>query len=496
MVDRVINYAGAIPLDVDLLNTNKNLMIGLGFALQAILGGSTVVDGLACTATGPASLQVLVAQGSIYSTENVDGTAFGSLGSDTTHQIVKQGIVLGTTTIPTSGNFGVPATTGYSINYLIQCQYEDVDGGSTVLPYYNSSNPAVAYNGPNNTGTSQNTVRQGNLVMNVKAGTAATTGTQVTPTPDAGFTPLWVITVANGATTITSGNIALYPGAPFINYKLPQLSPSGAARSLLTATTNFYVSPSGSDSTGNGSSVSPWATPQNALNSIARYIDIGAQTCNVNLAAGTYPPIAAAIPFVGGVPNLIGNTGSPSSVIIAVSGSSSVDAVAVYDGVVLNVSGIQVETTTTGNGFAAYNGGIIFITGASQIGACAGSGLLARTAGSFVAQIASLTYSGVCGVSANRGEQGGHVYSVSQTSTLTGSPTFAGGFASVVSGGMVEAEGMTYSGSVGIATSPYWNVSSGGIIDTGGVAPGSNYFPGNSAGIGTNFGTSPYGLIT
>ena len=191
MVDRVINYAGAVPLDVDLLNTNKNLMIGLGFALQAILGGSTVVDGLACTPTGPASLQVLVAQGSIYSTENVDGTAFGSLGSDTSHQILKQGLTaLGNTTFTCAA----PSTSGNSIAYLIQGEYQDVDGGSTVLPYYNASNPAVAFNGPANSGTSQNTVRQGKFVLNLKAGTSATTGTQVTPTPDAGFTGLWVVT--------------------------------------------------------------------------------------------------------------------------------------------------------------------------------------------------------------------------------------------------------------------------------------------------------------
>jgi len=245
MVDRVINYIGAVPLDVDLLNTNKNLMIGLGFALQAILGGSTVVDGLACTPTGPASQQVLIAQGSIYSTENVDGTAFGSLGSDTTHQILKQGLTaLGNTAFTCAA----PSTSGYSIAYLIQGEYQDVDGGSTVLPYYNATNPAVAYNGPANAGTSQNTVRQGKLVLNLKAGTAATTGTQVTPTPDAGFTGLWVVTVANGITAITSGMIALYPGAPFINYKLPQLSPSISPRTSLTGNANYYIAPTGSDS--------------------------------------------------------------------------------------------------------------------------------------------------------------------------------------------------------------------------------------------------------
>jgi hypothetical protein len=255
MVDRTLVYPGAIPLDTDLLNTNKNLMIGLGFALQAILGGNTLIDGLACTPTSPASLQVQLAQGSIYSTANVDATAFGSLGSDTSHQILKQGITpLGTSLIPSTGNFAVPSTTGQSVVYLIQGEYQDVDGGSTVLPYYNASNPAVAFNGPANAGTSQNTVRQGKFVINVKAGVAATTGSQVTPTPDAGFTGLWVVTIANGATTITSGDIAKAPGAPFIGLKLPDISSSSGAllaannlndvASLATSLTNLGFSQS------------------------------------------------------------------------------------------------------------------------------------------------------------------------------------------------------------------------------------------------------------
>lgn len=221
MVDRQIVYSGAIPLDTDQLSQNKNTMIGLGMALQAILGTVTLFDGLACTPTGPASLQVLVGPGSVYAVENVDSTAYGSVGSDTTHQIVKQGINLGTLTL----NCPAPGTTGQSINYLIQSAYQDTDTGSTVLPYYNSSNPAVAYNGPGNSGTSQNTVRQGQCLVAVKAGVAATTGSQTTPAPDAGYTGLWVVTVANAQTTITSGNISLDSGAPFITNKLTALAP-------------------------------------------------------------------------------------------------------------------------------------------------------------------------------------------------------------------------------------------------------------------------------
>jgi hypothetical protein len=220
-MDRQIVYVGQVPQDTDLLLTNKNTMIALGMLAQAVLGTSTLVDGLACTATSPASLQVDIGPGSIYSYQNVDGTAYGSINADTSDQIVKQGINLS----PVALSCPAPATSGYSVNYLIQAEFESVDGGSTVLPYYNSSNPSVAYNGPNNTGVSQNTIRQGQCVLNVKAGTAATTGTQVTPTPDAGYTGLWVVTVANGQTTITSGNIAASAGAPFISNKLASLAP-------------------------------------------------------------------------------------------------------------------------------------------------------------------------------------------------------------------------------------------------------------------------------
>jgi len=50
----------------------------------------------------------------------------------------------------------VQSTTGQSQRYPIQAQYQDQDTGSTVLPYYNASNAAVAYNGPANSGLSQN----------------------------------------------------------------------------------------------------------------------------------------------------------------------------------------------------------------------------------------------------------------------------------------------------------------------------------------------------
>ena len=214
MADRRLVYPGQIPLEVDLLQSNKDFMIGLGYALQTVLGTSTLADGLACTPTTPASLSVNVGPGSIMSVGNIDATAYSTLAADT-RSIVKQGLSLDTLTFA----LPAPATVGQSVVYLIEAAYQDADVDPVTLPYYNAANPSQAYSGPNNSGVAQYTTRQGKCLVQVKTGTAAPTGTQAAPTPDAGFTALYAVTVANGQTTVTSGNIAAV-GAPFVGAKL------------------------------------------------------------------------------------------------------------------------------------------------------------------------------------------------------------------------------------------------------------------------------------
>lgn len=211
-MDRQLIYPGQIPLETDLLHAQKNDMIGLAKLAAAMLGTSTMLNGLACTPTAPAGLTVDVAPGEIYSLQSIDGTAYSSIAADTTHQIVKQGISLDTVNL----SCPAPGTAGQSINYLVQIAYTDTDADAVVLPYYNASNPTQAYSGPNNAGTTNNTVRKGVCTVAVKAGIAATTGTQITPAPDAGYVGAWVVTVANGQATIADGNITRYGGAPFI----------------------------------------------------------------------------------------------------------------------------------------------------------------------------------------------------------------------------------------------------------------------------------------
>jgi hypothetical protein len=212
-MDRGIIYPGAVPLETDLLFAQKASMVGLAKLAAAVLGTSTMVNGFATTQTTVPSLAVSVAAGEIYQMANIDGTAYSSIAADTTHQILKQGVALDATTLAITP----PGTAGFSINYLIEATFAEVDNTPVVLPYYNASNPSTAYSGPANAGTTNNTRRAGTVVLTAKAGTAATTGSQTTPAPDSGCVGLYVVTVANGAASVVNGNISAYSGAPFLN---------------------------------------------------------------------------------------------------------------------------------------------------------------------------------------------------------------------------------------------------------------------------------------
>ncbi|CAG9244902.1 gp53-like domain-containing protein [Paraburkholderia caribensis] len=230
-------YVGAVPLESDILQSNKNAFVAVGHVLQDMLGTSTLFSGLGCVPTGPAGMTVNVNPGRAYSLQATDTGPWSSLLADAT-PLMKQGILLA------AQNFACPApgTAGFSINYLIQGAFQEVDTGSTVLPYYNAANPAQAFNGPNGTGTSQTTARDNTVQLQLKAGVAATTGSQVTPTPDAGFTGLWVVTVAFGQVTITSTSIAQYAGAPFLPASLLAMIQQGSANyAVATGTANAHV---------------------------------------------------------------------------------------------------------------------------------------------------------------------------------------------------------------------------------------------------------------
>jgi hypothetical protein len=220
-MDRQIVYPGAIPLDTDLLNFERSAMVGLGYLAQLTLGTNTVVDGLACTPADPADMTINIGPGVISQFSVVDVNPFGSLPAMPTTPLVKMGTIL------TSSSFTLtaPGGNGEATNYLIEASFLEQDATPVVLPYYNAQDPAQPYSGPNNDGLPQNTQRLEQVQLQLKAGAPAQLGSQQTPPVDSGWVPLFVITVQSGQTAINASNITLAPAAPFLSWKLPDLTP-------------------------------------------------------------------------------------------------------------------------------------------------------------------------------------------------------------------------------------------------------------------------------
>lgn len=228
-MDRIETYVGQSIFEWAFSKPGQNTMVGLGKMISAMFGSTTVANGLACTQQSVPTMFVNIAAGEIYQAAQLEATACGTLPADTAHTIMKQGIALDTVVVPNAATgvtaFTAPGTSGQSINYLVQAAYADADvsvdpttGASpVVLPFYNSATPGTPYQGPNGSGATSNTFRKGIVSLQVKAGTAATTGSQATPTPDAGYVGLWVVTVAFAQTSIVTANIAAYPGAPILS---------------------------------------------------------------------------------------------------------------------------------------------------------------------------------------------------------------------------------------------------------------------------------------
>jgi hypothetical protein len=220
-MDRNIVYPGAIPLDTDILSINRNAMIGLGFLARATLGTNTIVDGLACSPTNPASLTIAIGPGSITQFGPVDSIAYGSIPADTGDSIVKMGINIGSTPFTLTA----PISVGQSVNYIIEAAFLESDTDPVILPYYNASNPSQTFSGPTNSGAAQNTVRTQTVQLQAKAGVPANTGSQINPAADAGWVGLYQVVVSYGQTEIGATSISVLPTAPFVGWKLPALAP-------------------------------------------------------------------------------------------------------------------------------------------------------------------------------------------------------------------------------------------------------------------------------
>lgn len=206
-MNRVIIGTGQRGVEIDILRGQLFPYKAFSRGLQAILGDGPWLNELGCVPTTPASLDVVIRPGQLYRIESVDTTNYSVIPIDDLNKILKQatleepGVTLAITP---------PGTAGNSQDYLIQFGFQESDTNIEDRDFFGT--PPVVQ--------SVATVRSDLLIVQAKPGVAAPTGSQVTPTPDAGYVGGWVVTVANGQTQITSSNIKVYPGAPFITEKL------------------------------------------------------------------------------------------------------------------------------------------------------------------------------------------------------------------------------------------------------------------------------------
>ena len=240
-MDRTIVYAGAIPQDTDILSAQTYAMSALGYAVQSMMGTNPYVSGLLAIPTAPTSLSVTVTPGTLGSLQMIDSQPFARLGVNS-DAMVK----IGTNSRPTPLTFVAPASAGQSQIFVIQVSLDEHDDLALVLPYYNAANPAIGLAGPGNSNVPQATRRVCRALVSVKAGVPAASGSQAIPAVDVGNLGLWLVTLANGQTTIAATDIAAHPQSPSLPWTLPQVGPTvGQGRAYTTPGIYYWTAPPG-----------------------------------------------------------------------------------------------------------------------------------------------------------------------------------------------------------------------------------------------------------
>ncbi len=255
--------------------------------------------------------------------------------------------------------------------------------------------------------------------------------------------------------------------------------PATPHREVLSTSRTYYVDPaSGSDSNDGLSAQSAFLTIQKAIDS-ALNVDAAGNTVTIQLADGTYTsggwvnrPM-----FDGSQLNIIGNPAAPESVEVAVSGANAflVDAA----GAKVRLEGLKISGDV---GVWARYGAVVFLTGRNVFGACNFRHISADN-GAFVEMLGGEIIIDGAAPHHLYADAGGHVFYAVGTATINGTLAFPFGFAFAQSTGLVTSYGMSWSGS---ATGPRYQAMLNGVINVN--ASGTDYFPGDSAGVLTSGG--------
>lgn len=258
-------------------------------------------------------------------------------------------------------------------------------------------------------------------------------------------------------------------------------------RTKLQNNAMFYISASGSDATGDGSSGNPWATLQYGDNVLSTYYDCAGYNVSFSVGAGTFTGIGLrpvvgcpTVYFVGagpastsilaGLADNIYNSGQnicscyPTGTDyvfdqLTVDGTltSTVESIGVYQGFV----GMGNYRVTGGNVALKFNSSQYFVR--------------LENTGSQYQDSSNLGTMTISGSSPGYVEISGGFASLESNYTIVGSPVWGTAFVQAYDGGGVSGFGSTYTGS---ATGPSCWIRMNAWIDTGGQ--GTAHLPGST----------------
>lgn len=154
-----------------------------GFLAGGILGNTTT---LVADVGFPGSLTFTVSPGFMSAREAI---------SDSDNRLVTKLALL---VDQFSATLSAPGTAGRSIAYLVQGRFVDVTTTTDSLPNYDAFNPHAP-----------GSIMTGVLELNIKAGSEATTGAELAPAADGGWSPLFTITVADTTVNLSQSNLTL-----------------------------------------------------------------------------------------------------------------------------------------------------------------------------------------------------------------------------------------------------------------------------------------------
>jgi hypothetical protein len=264
-------------------------------------------------------------------------------------------------------------------------------------------------------------------------------------------------------------------------------------RETLTAARTYYVRTDGDDANTGlvNSAGGAFETWQHAIDVVTGTLDFGGQDITIEAgAAGTWNVTgnnATIGGWVGGgTLRLRGDVTTPGNVIISCTSGHCFDTNGTLGGSVY-IEGFDLRTITTGICIQHFGIGILFI-GKMIYGACASYHIQIYGIGRYAECYAAYTINGSAGRHVSCGSLC-YYYLGGVTVTITGALTFTT-FINVFDNCFVEGANTWNIGTS--VTGTRFNVTNGSVLNTYGG--GASHFPGDSAGTGTNFGASPWGL--